>query len=68
MAKRKQSKSAARKGAKVGASKGRSVRGERLAKVGASTTVTALFEETRRRIKEIEKRALARRGGKDTDR
>jgi len=69
MAKRKQSMSTTGKGAKVGASKGKSTQGGRRSKmpVTTSATVIALVKKTRRRIKEIEKHALGKLRGKDTD-
>lgn len=71
MAKRKQSQVATRKGAKARtpgmSSTQNNRRGKSRTKSGASAAVAAAFEETRRRIKEIEKRALAKLCGKDSD-
>jgi hypothetical protein len=69
MAKRKQSMRTSGRGAKVGASKGKSTKGGRPSKlpVTASATVMALVKKTRRRIKEIEKQALGKLRGKRTD-
>jgi DNA-directed RNA polymerase sigma subunit (sigma70/sigma32) len=69
MTKRKQSKSTTtRKREKVVASKRKLTEGGRRSKVPvtASATVMTLFKKTRRRIKEIEKRALGKLRGKDT--
>ena len=58
MTKRKDSKITTDKNAKVASSRGKPAHGKRGAKssaIGASAAVAALFEETRRRIEEIER-------------
>jgi len=70
MAKRKQSKKTASKGANVEAPRGKPTTSKRQAKsptLSLSAAVKAQFEKTLRRIKEIEKRALAKLRGNDTD-
>jgi DNA-directed RNA polymerase sigma subunit (sigma70/sigma32) len=70
MAKRKQSKKLVPKNAKVRTPRAKLTTSKRRAKSSTlklSAAVRAQFEETRRRIKEIEARALAKLRGKDTD-